>query len=525
MNTTRFATLHDVRPSRFARGQSPYRLSSALIPLALLVIGLVPFDAANAVQLRAGVAKADITDRAAGPVNDPLYVKALVVNDGATTLVIVTVDAVSLGEIGYISNDYLPTVRARIERELGIPPSNVMINASHCHGVVRSDVDELTFQAVSEAARTMVPVTAGAGTGHEDRIMENRRLKLKSGKELDIRRAYSLPPDEDVAEVGPVDPEIGLLRLDREDGRILAVVYNFAVHPIQGVPSLGNTADMIGFASKVLEESLDEGTMALFLQGCAGDINPAFYKHVDHVLDAEPLGNMLGLSALRAVKKIRTREAGPLKVISEMLDLPRADTARRIVELGTERTQLMQSLQGTSLSLKTFLPLAVKYKVWSENPSYYSQGYLHEKMLKRDGLSKLDDVNREAIKQYIHNIYTMEELTRINTNLALLKKHQATFLAAAGKPLRVELLGLRIGDFVLTTFPGELTVRIGMNIKNKSPHDLTFVAGYTNGYIYYAPTTEQLQNAGGAQEDSDTLLAPHWQKIYEDKAAEILSRL
>ena len=30
---------------------------------------------------------------------------------------------------------------------------------------------------------------------------------------------------------------------------------------------------------------------------------------------------------------------------------------------------------------------------------------------------------------------------------------------------------------------------------------MTFVAGYTNGYIYYAPTAEQLLNPGAAQED------------------------
>jgi hypothetical protein len=494
------------------------------IVAALVLLGLLTGNA-TAAPLRAGVAKADITDRAAGPVNDPLYTKALVLTDGETTLAIVTVDAVSLGEIGYISNDYLPTVRQRIEQELGIPPSNVVINTSHCHGVVRSDVDELTVRAVTEAFRNMVPVTAGAGTGHEDRIMENRRLKLKSGKVVDVRRAYSLPPDDEVAEVGPVDPEIGLLRFDREDGRILAVLYTFSVHPIHGVPSLGNTADMIGFSSKVLEDSLDEGTMALFLQGTAGDINPIHYKHTDHALDAELLGNMLGLSTLRAVKKIRTREVGPLKVINEKLDLPRANSTKRITALESERMRLTKSLQGTTLSLKTFIPLIVKYKLSSEFPSYYSHGYLHEEMLGREDLTTLDASNQDAIKLYIGNVHVMEELTRINTNLVLLRKHLATFKTAGGRPLQVELVGVRVGDFVLTTFPGELTVPIGLNIKSKSPHDLTFVAGYTNGYIYYAPTTEQLLNPGAAQEDSDTLVAPGWQEIYEKKAAEILSRL
>ena len=122
---------------------------------------------------------------------------------------------------------------------------------------------------MKEAWQNMVPVNVGAGVGHEDRIMENRRLKLKNGKEADVRHAYSLPPDEEVAGVGPVDPEIGILRLDRKDGQTLAVVYNFACHPIQGVPSGGNTADITGFASQVIEDNLSDGAIALFLQGCA----------------------------------------------------------------------------------------------------------------------------------------------------------------------------------------------------------------------------------------------------------------
>ena len=46
-----------------------------------------------------------------------------------------------------------------------------------------------------------------------------------------------------------------------------------------------------------------------------------------------------------------------------------------------------------------------------------------------------------------------------------------------------------------------------------------------NGYIYYAPTAEQLLNVGGAQEDSDCILAPEWQALFEAKASEILNRL
>lgn len=503
----------------------PTRIRCAIFAVALFCSGSLSIRAACAASLRAGVAKVDITDREAGPVNDPLYVKALVLKSSTTTAVLMTVDAVAIEEIGRIKKDFLPKLRARLEKELDIPPANVLVNASHCHGIVCPDVEERSFRAVKSALQQLVAVNIGVGVGQEDRIMENRRLKLKSGREADVRHAYSLPPDEEVAEVGPVDPQIGILRIDRQEGPTLAVVYNFACHPIQGVPSGANTADIIGFASKVIEENLSEGTTALFLQGCAGDINPVDYKDVDHPRSAEPLGNLLGLSTLRACRKIACREDGRLTIVNETIELPRGDRSERIIAMEAEQVRLLGSLKGTSLNLKTFIPLVVKYNVSGEFPAYYSHRYLHDAALGRDDLAKLDAENRRNLQHYIDNIHVMEELTRLQTNLALLRKHQKSLVESGKRTIAVELLAVRIGDFILTTFPGELTVRIGLNIKEKSPHQHTFVAGYTNGYIYYAPTAEQLRNLGGAQEDSDCILAPEWQKTYENQAAAMLKKL
>ena len=55
-------------------------------------------------------------------------------------------------------NDYLPKVRAQLSRECGIPPEHVLINASHCHGIVCADVDVRTVQAVKAACQNLVPV-------------------------------------------------------------------------------------------------------------------------------------------------------------------------------------------------------------------------------------------------------------------------------------------------------------------------------------------------------------------------------
>ncbi len=440
----------------------------ALIAVLLTVVGLFPAPVANAAQIWAGVAKADVTDREAA-VNDPLYVKALVLRDDATTVVIVTVDAVAIGELGRIGNDFLANVRTQLQKELKIDPSHVLVGASHCHGVVCAEVEQRTVRAVKEAWRNMVPVRVGAGVGREERIQENRRLKLKDSSEADVRHAYSLPPDEDVVGIGPVDPDIGLLRLDRKNGQPLAVVYNFACHPIQRVPSGGNTADFPGFASKVIEESLGEGAMAFFLQGCGGDINPVLYKDVHNPHDAEPLGNLLGLSAMRAWRTIKTQENKALKVVREVIPLPRAaDWEQRISAMHAEQTRLLQSLKGTSLNLKSFVPLFVQYSASGDFPSDYSHRYLREKSLGREDLKKLDAENRENLGQYIQNIHTMEQLTRLQTNLELLMKHQADSKATGKKTVDAEVTGLRVGDFVLVTFPGELSVEIGLGVKKRA---------------------------------------------------------
>lgn len=476
-------------------------------------------------SLRAGAARVDITDYDAGPVNDPLWVKALVVSDGAATVVLATVDAVALAEIGPIPGDYMTQVRERLWDELGIAPEQVVINASHCHGAVCAQAADRTVEAVSAALGSMVPVTVGSGRGHEDRITENRRLRLNDGREADVRRAYSLPPDADVESIGPIDPEIGVLRLDSHDGRTPAVVYNFACHPIQGVPGGGNTADIVGFASGVIERSLGGDAIALFVQGCCGDINPIRYKDVDRPRDAEALGNMLGLSVLEALGRIEVHQDAGLSVLREVIGLPRADLGPAIAALQREQEQLVESLRGTSINLRTFLHLLTTHSLAPEYPSGPSHQYLREAMLGRNDLERLDAENRAQVEQYVANVHIMEQLTRVRTNMGLLRMHQAQNEAAGWAPVEAEIMGLRIGEFTLLTFPGELSTQIGLNIKRLSPHELTFVAGCTNGYIYYAPTAEQLANRGGAQEDSDCVLAPEWQALFEARARAMLARL
>ncbi len=480
-------------------------------------------------SLRAGVAKSDITTEAEGiRINDPLYAKALVLDDGATKLAIVAMDVTAIGGIGEVGDDFLPALRGRVESELGIPGPNMLVNASHNHppGKLLCEPEEQlarTFDAVRRAAENMTAVKIGAGAGHEDRIGMNRTLQLKSGKAWTIRHSNPCPPDEEVASVGPIDPEIGVLRIDRTDGTPLAVVYNYACHPYVTVPRGGVTADFPGFASEVIEENLGHGAMALFLQGAGGDITSVLYKDVHRPRDSEPLGRMLGLSTLSALGGIETG-AGTLRVITETLALPRkTDFDERIAELEAEQAALLKSLRGTSLNLKTFLPLYLQYTLDPEHPSYYSYRYLQSEALGTEELSGIDAQNRGHIAKYLRNIRAMEKLARIQDKIATLERHKAINEEAGEPSVVTEIQGIRIGEFVLITSPAEVLVEVGLNVKAASPFEHTYMAAFSNGYIHYGPPASEYEKGG--YEVTECLLAPEWQALYEAKANEILRRL
>ncbi|MBI4023746.1 MAG: hypothetical protein HY360_02130 [Verrucomicrobia bacterium] len=486
--------------------------------------------------LRAGVAKSDITNRAKGAlIRDPLYAKALVLDDGWTKAAIIAMDTTAIGgrRISQrILNDggeeFLPDLRRRIQKELKIPGSHVLVNASHTHPPGRllcSDDEQVdrVLDAVSRAVRNMTAVKVGVGAGHEDRITINRTLRLKNGKHWTIRHSNPCPPDDEVAGVGPIDPEIGIIRIDRLDGRPLAVVYNFACHPLFGDARGAITANFPGGASRVIEENLGRGAMALFLQGAGGDIIDVFFKDFNRPRDIEPLGVILGLSTLKAWRKIRTGPAR-LRVLSETIKLPRrTDIPKRIVALEWEQAEILESLRSTSLNFKSFLPLYLKYALSPDHPADYSYRYFQTEKIGSDELAAMDSFNRRHIDKYLRNIRVMEKLVRIRENIATLQKHQAINRASGAATIPAEIQGIQIGGCVLITSPAELLVEVGLNVKKASPYEHTFVAAFSNGYMHYGPPAAAYSKGG--YEVTECLLAPQWQRIFEQKAKEIIRRL
>jgi len=213
--------------------------------------------------------------------------------------------------------------------------------------------------------------------------------------------------------------------------------------------------------------------------------------------------------------------------MSEELVLPaRTDLEKRIDTLEARRTLILDYFKGqgcgahgagTKLNFKEFLPLYIKYMMTPEFPSDYSYRYLQEEKIGVKNLRALDEDNRKDMLKYMNCIYKMEELLVVEANLGYLKNNKSK------DPLRAEITGLRIGDFILITFSGEVFCQVGLNIKKASPYRNTFVSGYTNGSVGYLPTADAYE--GDAYEVSLSVVAPGWQEIFEKKAMEIISKL
>ncbi|MCU6708819.1 hypothetical protein M6D81_08810 [Paenibacillus sp. J5C_2022] len=479
--------------------------------------------------LRAGVSKREITTDAGGTrVSDPLFAKALILDDGKTKLVIISMDVIAIGGLGDVSDEFLPRLRHRIETELHIPGCCVLVNASHTHPQGRLLCDdeeqiERTFDAVRTAMQNMIMVKAGSGIGHEDRIVVNRNLTMKNGSHWSIRYAHPGPQDNEVADIGSIDPEIGLIRIDRMDGQPLAVVFNYACHQLIGVPDQGITANYSGFACKVIEENLGNGAMALFLQGAGGDILEVYFKDVNRPRNCEHTGTMLGLSALRAIRTIKTSPA-ELRVVSERVQLPRRKDIPQVIESRLlQQAEVLESMTTTCLDFKSFLPLYLKYSLNAHYPGDHLYRYWQEERIGSRELTLMDDHNRHNLDRYLTNIHNMEKLIRIQEDISTLTKHVAMNREAGYEDIDTEIMGVKIGECAILTAPAELLVDVGLRLKSVSPYDHTIISAFTNGYYHYAAPVDHY--AKGGYEVMECMLSPEWQSIYETKVGEILQKL
>jgi len=508
--------------------------------------------------MRAGTAKQEITCREEGAaayrlsektmphiprelwdkkieIDDPLFLKVLVLEDGPRRTVLIAMDTTAIGArtitqeiLGDSADDFMPKLRERLQVEAGISPDGVTVCASHTHPPGRllcNDDEQLdkAAQAVKDAISRLEPVQIGAGSVNQERLTYNRTLMMKDGTDYTLRSCNPYPPDEEVEALRPVDPEVGVLRLDRMDGTPLAVVYNFGAHLLIGQPTANITADFPGVASEHVETVLGNNSMAFFIQGAGGDVSEAPQLDRDHPKWRRNFGITLGESVLDAFRKIRPGEAG-LNVVSERVEFPlRKDIPQVVAALRSEQASLAASTRYTALNFKTFLPLYLKYELNPEYPLHSAYRYLHAQQTGDPGYEVLDRRNRLAVRKYLQSMRAMERIARNEEKIATLLRQQEIIEELGVDAVEAEVQGIRIGECAYITAPMEVLVATALKVKAASPFPHTFVASNTNGYFHYAPPASYYSRGG--YEVTECLLAPEWEAVFDRTVASIFERL
>lgn len=235
-------------------------------------------------RLRVGAAKSDITPsdltglhpmgRPFERVHDPIHLRALVADDGAAEIALISLDLVEAGD--------MTDVRRRIESEFGIPFDHIVITATHTHSAPRiGDVSpgalahagskesleytETIYEAMLDALRSAraarLPATIGVETGLAD-VNVNREVFA------DGQWTLGFNPD------GPSDKAVRIVRFDDLEGRPIAILVNYSVHPTVVLGTGELSADLAGVACRHVEEYFDDEAVCLWTAGTIGDQAP-----------------------------------------------------------------------------------------------------------------------------------------------------------------------------------------------------------------------------------------------------------
>ena len=417
--------------------------------------------------LKAGSATANITPplgtripggfrpRYAENVDDELFAKAVVIDNGVTRIAIVTCDLIAIPE------KVADTAKARIAERCGIPAAHVMVNATHTHTAVAVadllGVDEDTeytewvplkiADAVELAVWRLQPARVGFASVNEERITFNRRWHMKDGT---VRFNPGVNNPDLVEPTGTIDPELAMMFVEADDGTPISAVANFSLHYIGTDNGNALSADYFGHFDQLMRHYLGDTCISLLWNAASGQINNTDFSG----------RTKWTASGHRQAVKMANVLAGHF--ITEMQFMEMHDTLDLSGDLAT---LTFQRKQITAEDLK------VAEQVLSVPQDTYN-GY---------ETGPFSWVVGQPIPQALVDVYARE-----CQRLAKLPSQMTA-------PVQV----IRLGEAAIVALPGEVFVETGMNIKAASNANPTFLVSLANGYIGYICTDKALTEEGG----------------------------
>ena len=432
-------------------------------------------------KLFAGVAKVIITPPIGIPlagyedrnklsigIHDELYAKAFVLSDGKTKTAIVTTDLVG------VDKDLVSSIRKQVQNRTDIKKENILISASHTHSgpdfsKPKFFEEELTIEGLSKKDYVDSLREATARKIADAVLMANNHMKearVGVGKGVVCNVAANRRDP-----TGLMDNTVGVLRVDEEEGKPLAILVNFCGHPtVLGSDNYLISADYPGYLMKAIEDVIEEHVIAMFTNGACGNVSTRFTRREQTFREAKRLGSMLSGEAIKVSEMIEAKGQGKLKVVSKTIKLPtkRFPTLREAEEDYEEAKDNFEKLKAEGTT----------------------KGRLRVAYTTLKGAERL----AKWVKKGIGKIEEIE----------------------------TEMQAIAIDDTILVTEPGELFVEIGLDIKKKSGLENVFVVGYANDSIGYIPTWEAYKE--GKYEAFSTILSPKAGEIICKTALELISK-
>jgi len=247
-------------------------------------------------------------------VHDPLFVTAIVFDDGNARLAMVSVD------LCFVPLSVKEQIASGVQSEASIPSEHLIMAATHTHsGPVTSgkNVDaewlgslgEKILMGINEAASSMIPVKVSVGVGTCD-VGVNRRERRPDG-------SITLGNNPD----GAVDRQVGVISVCSESGTPVVTLIDYGCHGTAlGQANYLISADYMGAAVRRMQENI-EGVVTFF-NGAPGNVDP--YHHFTVDFDCvDELGEGLAAEVQRVLReKMVEVESTPIYVIPIEVGLP-----------------------------------------------------------------------------------------------------------------------------------------------------------------------------------------------------------
>jgi len=262
--------------------------------------------------LRAGTAKIDITpENTKYPVHDKVHARALVLEIGTNRLAFISVD------LGIYTSERL--IEA-CKQKFGL--SQILLSSSHTHsdpgGGYKDFYEQQIIQAVGSATKHMFPAHVSAGHRNFPQLGFNRLVIREDGhaRESWVSDDHYLCENPDRVPFGPVDPEVGVIKIEDAEGQPRAVIMNYACHADVVCQNYAVSADYPGVACRKVEEVLGPNLVCLFVQGAAGNIESLIISSRRTGPDdpfqtdyntIERVGHMLSYEAIKLTKSLAAK--------------------------------------------------------------------------------------------------------------------------------------------------------------------------------------------------------------------------